>query len=342
MTHLIFLFFIGIISGIFTGFFGVGGGFFLTPVLNILGLPIITAIGTVFFALVGNSLLGAAQHLKQRHVTLRLGIFLGVFSIAGVEIGKRIVLHLDKHNLAETSIRIAYIVILILIALSMLKDCFSQRKQKTQQSTENDNVAKKKCAWPIQLVSKITLPPKIYLPYSELGYVSFWVLIAAGFLIGIFSGILGVGGGFISLPFLIYILGAPTIVAVGTSLIIVFFTSCYGAFTYTLTGHVDWTTALVILVGSFLGIHLGVAATKTAAETRIKLLFALLLLCVAASVFLRQLELTSPGKVLVVSGALVLCFTILWPLIHTFGNGSKHRKNPAIYHEPSPDKMTKR
>lgn len=142
----------------------------------------------------------------------------------------------------------------------------------------------------MRIVSKIGLSPKIMLPQSESVSISCWITVAAGVLIGFLSGLLEVGGGFIALPFLIYVVGVPAITAVGTSLIIVFFTSSYGAFAYTIAGHVDWTTAIVILAGSILGIQLGVAAVKTAAEIRIKVLFAILLFCVAVSVFFKQIE----------------------------------------------------
>ena len=342
MADLILLFIVGIISGIFTGFFGVGGGFFLTPVLNILGLQIVIAIGTVFFSVLGNSLLGAWQHLKQGHVVLKLGILLGLSSIGGVEIGKRFVLYLDKLNLAGTSIRAMYITILVLVSLSMLKECVFQRKKTTGGLVEREIHGKKKNNLLMRWISRTGLSPKTTLPHSELGCVSLWVLVAAGLLIGILSGILGVGGGFISLPFLIYVIGLPAIMAVGTSLIVVFFTSSYGAFTYAISGHVDWTTALVILIGSFLGIQLGVVATKTAAEKRIKVLFALLLLCVAVSVFLKQIDSPNVGIYLVVSGSIILCLIIFWPVGRNFLAKGLNRKKRTLLPNSNPDKTTKR
>ena len=126
MTNLILLFFIGFISGIFTGFFGVGGGFFLTPALNILGLQIVYAIGTSFFSLVGKALFGAWRHLILGNIHLKLGIILGLSSIVGVEFGKKFVLYLESQNLAGTSIRATYIIILILISFFMLREYISQ------------------------------------------------------------------------------------------------------------------------------------------------------------------------------------------------------------------------
>jgi uncharacterized membrane protein YfcA len=318
MSDTILLFFIGFISGVFTGFFGVGGGFFLTPALNILGLQIVYAIGTSFFSLVGKAIWGALQHFKQGNVILKMGTLIGLFSIGGVELGKRFVLYLESLNLAGISIRIAYIVILVLISLFMLRECATQRKRTAQKLTGGEIEEMGKNNLVIRRISRLGLPPKIVLPYSEHEFISIWVLVVAGLLIGISSGILGVGGGFISLPFLIYILGIPAIMAVGTSLIIVIFTSSYGALTYAITGHVDWTTAFIILIGSFLGIQLGVLATKIAAEIRIKVLFSILLLCIAVSVLLKQVNQTDASSYLVVSGSLLLCLIIFWPIGRDF------------------------
>ncbi len=331
MDNLILLFFIGFVSGIFSGFFGVGGGFFLTPVLNILGLQIVTAIGTGFFALLGNALVGAWRHLRLGNGHLKLGIILGLSSIGGVEFGKRFVLYLERQNLAETSIRVTYIIILILISFFMMKEYLSGTKKTADNQKGKGTQDQEKSFLPKRIVSKIGFPPKIMLPQSESVSISCWVIIAAGVLIGFLSGLLGVGGGFIALPFLIYVVGVPAITAVGTSLIIVFFTSSYGAFTYAIAGHVDWTTAVVILTGSIVGIQLGVAAVKTAAEIRIKVLFAILLFYVAISVFFKQIELTIASSYLVVSGALGLCLIILYPIGRDFLARALHRKKKNFF-----------
>lgn len=326
MESQIALFFIGFISGIFTGFFGVGGGFFLTPVLHILGMQIITAIGTSFFALIGKSLIGAWRHLKLGNGHLKLGTILGLASILGVECGKRFILHLENQNLAGPFIRITYIIILILISFFMLKESLSQTKRDGIDRERKETRAQEKRFLSRNIVLKIGLPPKITLSRSPLISVSLWIFIAVGVLIGFLSSLLGVGGGFVTLPFLIYGAGMPAIKAVGTSLITVFFTSSYGAFAYSATGHVNWTAGIVILAGSILGIQLGVAAVKRAAEMKIKILFAILLFCVALSVFLKQIELKIIGGYVVLSGAVGLCLIILFPVVSNFLAGVFRRK----------------
>lgn len=311
MTNLLLLSLIGFISGVFTGFFGVGGGFFLTPTLNILGLQIVNAIGTSFFALIGKALFGAWRHLRLGNIHLKLGMILGLSSIGGVELGKRFVLYLERQNLAGTSIRFTYIIILVLISFFMLREYLSRAKTTAENQEGKGTQGQEKSFLLMRTVSKIRLSPKITLHESEIGSISCWILAAVGILIGFLSGAIGVGGGFISLPLLIYVVGVPAIMAVGTSLIIVFLTSSYGAFAYAITGHVDWVVAVVILAGSLPGVQIGVTAAKNAAEMKIKNLFALLLFCVAISIFLKQIEIPTVGSYMVVITACMLALVIL-------------------------------
>lgn len=311
------LFPLGFILGVLTGFFGVGGGFLLTPTLNILGLQMVYAIGTGFFAIAGNSLIGAIRHHKLGNVDLRLGIIVGLFSSGAVELGKRLVLYLEKLNLAGTYVRMTYIVLLVLISLSMLKEYYHYRKMRqNEQEGERIETQMRKFAL-TRHIYRIGLPPKISLPRCEVDSISIWVIIASGILIGSLSGFMGIGGGVIGLPLLIYVIGVPTITAVGTSLVVVLLTSCYGTAVYAVAGYVEWIAALIILAGSLIGVQLGVYAIKYVTGMKIKILFALLLWVVAVSVFLKQINMATMSGYLVISSACLICLAILLPLRKT-------------------------
>jgi len=150
----------------------VGGGFFLTPVLRILGLEIVTAIGTCFFALIGNAAIGAWKHLKGGNGHFKLGVIMGLSGVGGVEFGKRFVLYPESQNLAGSSIRSIYIVILILISSFMLNEYRAEKKRMDAAQKEGKKQERKKICLPMRIVSKIGLPPKIRLPQSDLGSVS--------------------------------------------------------------------------------------------------------------------------------------------------------------------------
>ena len=308
------LFFLGFILGILTGFFGVGGGFLLTPALNILGLPMVYAIGTGFIPLVGNALFAAVKHFKLGNVDLGLGIAMGLFSSAGVELGKRLILYLEKLNLAEHYVRVAYIILLLFISILMLKEYYDYRKRTRKEQQNGMSETQQGNLTLTRHINRIGFPPKISLPHSGVDYISPWVIIASGILIGFISGFIGIGGGFIALPILIYVIGIPTITAVGTSLVIVFITSCYGTIVYAAAGRVEWLEALIILAGSLIGVQLGVYATKYRTGMKIRVLFAVLLFFVAISVFLKQINMVTMSGYLMIGSACALCLAILLPM----------------------------
>jgi uncharacterized membrane protein YfcA len=320
------LFLLGFILGVLTGFFGVGGGFLLTPALNILGLQMVYAIGTGFFTLVGKTLFAAMRHRKLGNVDLRLGIIVGLSSSGGVELGKRLVLYLEKLNLAGPYVRVAYMVLLVLISLLMLKEYYHYRKMRQiDQKGEKMETGERRSVL-TGSIHRIGLPPKISLPGSGVDSISIWVIIASGILIGSLSGFMGIGGGFIGLPLLIYVIGLPTITAVGTSLVVVLLTSCYGTAVYAAAGYVEWIAALIILASSLIGVQLGVYATKYVTGMKIKILFALLLLVVAVSVFLKQINMATMSGYLVISSACLICLAILLPLRKTLLTRTTRRK----------------
>ena len=318
------LLFLGFILGVLTGFFGVGGGWLLTPALNILGLPMVYAIGTGFFTLVGKTLYAATRHRKLGNVDMKLGIIMGISSTAGVELGKRLVFYLEGVNLAGTYVRVAYMVLMPIISLSMLREYFCYWKTVRREKGGEVVAGQDRTSGLTRNIYRIGLPPRISFPRSGVNSLSLWVIIASGILIGFLSGFMGIGGGFIGLPLLIYVIGVPTIIAVGTSLVVVLITSCYGTGVYALAGYVEWITALIILAGSLLGVQLGVYATKYVTGTKIRVLFAMLVFVVAVSVFLKQMNMATISSYLLMSAACALCFAILLPL----GKNLLHRTTP--------------
>jgi uncharacterized membrane protein YfcA len=313
--NLIIFFPLGFIFGILTGFLGIGGGFFMTPALNILGFQMVYAIGTSFCAIAGKTFIGAIRHYGLGNVDLKLGIILGVFSILGVDLGKKFVFHLERLDLAGTYVRFAYILTLLLISISMLKEYF-QYKNSIQKKTniEIDLIGEVKSPL-VNYISRIKIPPTISLPHSGLGALSIWIILFFGMLIGFLSGFMGIGGGFIGLPVLIYGMGVPTIIAIGTSLVNVFITSLYGTFIYAMEGKVEWISVLILLAGSVVGIQVGVYATKYVTAVKIRMLFALFLLLIAISILLKQIQMVALSSHVMVGSAFLLSFKILSPLI---------------------------
>jgi uncharacterized membrane protein YfcA len=315
---------LGFLLGTLTGFFGVGGGWLLTPALNILGLPMISAIGTGFLTLTGNALYATIRHHRLGNVDVKLGIIMGIFSCAGVEVGKSLVFHLERANLAGTYVRVAYMVLMLVISLSMLRESFCYWKTDREEVNGGKPAEQARSSGLTHHMYRIGLPPRISLPRSGVNSISLWVIIASGVLTGFLSGFMGIGGGLLGLPILIYVIGVPTISAVGTSLVLVLIISCYGTGVFALGGYVELIPALILLAGSLVGVQLGVYATKYVTGMKIRVLFALMVLAVAVSVFLKQMDMATISSYLVMISACALCLVILLPL----GKNLLHRTTP--------------
>lgn len=312
---------IGLAVGICSGFFGFGGGFLTTPALNMFGFPMPYAIGTDMTQMAGSSFLSTMKHRKFGHVDFRLALTMVVGTMAGVEIGKRIVIYLEGLGNVDLVIRWIYVVILGALGLYMLREArraVSRNKKSMLGAKDlNDNPQTSL----IRKIRSFNLPPMISFPVSGIPRMSIWVPLSIGFITGVLAGLLGIGGGFIRMPILVYLIGVPTVVAIGTDLFEVIISGAYGAFTYALAGRVELLAAGILLVGASVGVQIGARATRYIQGDRIRYCFALTILLAGLSVFMKQIgsvyliELfnTFSGYVLLtVAGGMSLLIVILF------------------------------
>jgi uncharacterized membrane protein YfcA len=129
-------------------------------------------------------------------------------------------------------------------------------------------------SWVVERLSAIQLRPMISLPRSGIASISLWVILGVGLATGVLAGLLGVGGGFIRMPALIYVIGCPTVIAVGTDLFEIMFSSAYGAFTHGVKGNVNLVVVLGLLVGSTVGSQIGASLTRRLGGPRLRNVFA--------------------------------------------------------------------
>jgi uncharacterized membrane protein YfcA len=312
---------IGLAVGVCSGFFGFGGGFLTTPCLNMFGFPMPYAIGTDMTQMAGSSFLSTMKHRKFGHVDFRLAITMVVGTMSGVEVGKRIVMYLEGLGNVDMVIRWIYIVILMALGLYMFREARNAVSRhnssllgaKEFKDTTKSNLVKK--------VQSLNIPPMISFPVSGIPRMSIWVPLGIGFITGILGGLLGVGGGFIRMPTLVYLMGVPTVIAVGTDLFEVIISGAYGAFTYALAGRVELLAAGIVLVGASIGVQVGARATRYIHGDRIRYCFAMTILLAGVSVLLKQLGSvyqvevlsTASGYILLaVAGGMSLFITILF------------------------------
>lgn len=276
---------VGFLVGILGGFFGVGGGFLAGPMMFWSGVPMNFVVGTDLAHMTGKSIVAARRHRALGHVDLKLGMFMIFGTVIGVEIGARIIEALQRTGSLEISIGIVYIAILVVISgFTAWESIRAIQMVRTDQIAVEDAVGFKGLAKRIQSVS---IPPMVSFPVSGIESISIWMVLGVGFITGLLAGSLGVGGGFIRMPMLVYVLGVPTHVAVGTDLFEIVFSSGFGTITHAIKGNVDILMALVMQTGAAIGAQIGATATRFFAGPRIRLAFSALPLVGAALVLVR-------------------------------------------------------
>jgi uncharacterized membrane protein YfcA len=211
---------LGVGVGLISGFFGMGGGWMVTPGLNILGFPMAFAIGTGVTQMAGPSLVSTVRHSRFGNVDYKLGLIMVAGTISGFEPGARLVMWLEKRGQAEMYVQYGYLVLLTLIAWLVFTD-IARMNKKGRESLAMGRKAEEVTAgieWH-KTLHKITIPPVVTFPKAGIR-CSVWLPVIVSFTTGLMAGIMGIGGGLIRMPALIYLVGCPTHVAVGTDLIV--------------------------------------------------------------------------------------------------------------------------
>ena len=292
--NLLLLILIGFCVGVIGGFFGVGGGWIITPALNIFGFHMAFAIGTGLSDIFGQSIGAIKKHQKMGNVDWKLGSLSIITSILGFEAGSRVVIALEKAGEVGTIIRWCYVVFLAGLGAFMFYDYFVLHKKllkRLEEEKHNKALNKKNKVQVNGIAEKlhnINLPPMISFPKSRIDEVSLWIIVIIFLFTGFLSGVLGIGGGFIILPTLVYLIGLPTVLAVGTSLITVLATAAFGCFTYAMDGRVEIYAALIMLFGAAIGAQIGATAVRFIKGYGIRLLFAIMIILTSFSVVAEQ------------------------------------------------------
>ncbi|MEM1506917.1 MAG: sulfite exporter TauE/SafE family protein [Candidatus Bathyarchaeia archaeon] len=268
----------GFLVGILSGFFGFGGGFILTPFLISLGFPASTAVGTSVTEIFMSSIVASLRHKRLGNVEVKIGLIIALSSVLGTEIGAQSIEQLKRINtqFMNFAVSLAYILILILISTYMVYEGLNPGREKSPE---------KKPLW--FRIHKLKIPPLITTSQPDAKPISVWMVAAIGFIGGLSAGFLGAGGGFILVPLLIYIVGCKPSVAAGTCIFGVLVSCAYASLTHTLKGNVDFILAILIFVGSSIGVQIGSSATRRVKEASFKLTFGLCLGFISLSVIMK-------------------------------------------------------
>lgn len=224
---------VGLVISVLSGFFGVGGGFILTPFLLLIGFSPVEAIMVSLLFSIATSVLGAFAHLRQKNIRWKVSLILGVSGVLATQVAQPFVMFLSNRGLDEVVIPLLYIILLLYFAWKMKQET----KREVAATTENERKDQE---------IKNVLAKTIFIG------------IAGGFV----STTLGVGGGFLMVPLLITLLGFQARQAVGTSLMSVLFIVVAGFITYALETPFDFSNALFLIVGALVGSPIGAKLTK--------------------------------------------------------------------------------
>lgn len=297
---------IGFAVGCIGGFFGMGGAWMVTPGLNILGFPMAFAIGTDIAHIAGKSMISTFRHSKFGNVDYKLGLIMIVGTVIGIEVGAQVVMWLERIGQVGPVVRWVYIGLLALIALMVFYDYY-KATQKKKIGDVGEHGAEG-ITW-YKTLHRINIPPVIHFKVAGIT-CSAWLPIFVSFLTGVLAGFLGIGGGLIRMPALVYLIGCPTHIAVGTDLFEVMISGLYGTFTYGAKGRIEIWAVFVMLAGAAIGAQIGTVATKYAKGYGIRIAFGLAVLACMVSIILKQFKIDMPATVLILGAVGAICIYI--------------------------------
>ncbi len=270
---------LGGVVGFMSGMFGVGGGFLMTPLLIFLGIPPIVAVATEANQIVASSVSGGLAYWRRRAVDIRMGLLLMAGGVAGSFAGVQLFTFLRKLGQVDLLISLSYVLFLSIIGGLMLRESL----RVILASRRGETIITRRAG---QHSWYLKLPPRIRFRQSRL-YISIYPPLAIGFLVGVMAAIMGVGGGFIMVPAMIYILHMPTNVVIGTSLFQIIFVTASVTILHAVENQsVDIMLAFLLMTGGAIGAQIGARAGEKLRGEQLRALLALLVLGVGVKLLL--------------------------------------------------------
>ena len=291
--HLLLL--LGLILGTLSGFFGVGGGFLITGGLLVFGVPPVFAVGTGLTLIMGSSIINTLKHRRMGNVDLKLGALMVCGTIPALFLAQWIIQLLSAAGVVESAIRYIYVVVLTVLGLFILYDYWRTRRPQANQEGDVSTIALTRRVQTMRIPPHSvripgfgSVPTYVSLPVSGIESISVFIPLAVGIGAGLFAGLLGAGGGTILMPLLIYVVGVPTTVAIGTDLYQIVITGSVGTLIKAFSNEVDLLMVVIMLVSASAGAQLGATATRLVDPARIRVLFGVTVLSGSVAVGLEQ------------------------------------------------------
>lgn len=274
LLSVLFLFLVGFIGGLVSGFIGSGGAFVLTPGMMSLGVPGAVAVASNMCHKFPKAMVGAYKRFKYGQVDIKLGLTMAATAAVGVQVGIRIqqwILSTWGQAGSDLYVSLAFVIVLITVGGYVFRDARRLAKQGGEEKPSSL----------AQRLQRIELPPMIHFKTANVR-ISFWFTVPVGFATGMLAATIAVGG-FIGVPGMMYVVGASSLVASATELVIAFVMGFAGSVNWAIHGMVDIRLTLLILAGSLLGVQLGAIGTTMVRPHLIKAVMGTIMLIVAMS-----------------------------------------------------------
>ncbi len=285
----------GFTVGIVGGFIGVGGGYMVTPALIVFGFPGYMASGIDVTHIAGKSVIATIRHRQLGNIDWTLGLAMVGGTMLGVELGVRLLNYTKSIGLSGVVLLAASVAIMVGLFLYTQIETHKAHKKINELAAEGKSVGRELSVSPLpKFFQSIKLYPIVRCRTAKL-VISMWVVVIVGVATGVLAGFFGVGGGFIRVPSLVYVVGATTHIAVGTDLLEIVVSGGYGALRQTMSGNVDIVAVMFMIVGAMFGAQFGSIATSFVRGPAIRYILSYSLILATVGAFLRLVYVLSGG-----------------------------------------------
>lgn len=272
--NIISILLLGGFAGVLSGIFGIGGGFILVPFLIFMGVPPAVAVASTSNQIIATSISGFMAHFRRRNVDIKMGLFLLIGGIIGSGFGVVIFAVLKNIGQLDLAISLIYVIFLGIVGVIMAIESIKAIRR-VKQGIEPKSITQPH--W----MNALRLPFIVHFSHSNIN-ISALIPIIIGLCAGILVSLTGIGGGFVMIPAMIYLLGMPTHIVIGTSLFQIIFTTSNATFwqAYT-TQTVDIVLAMLLLLGSVVGVQFGARMGAKLPAEKLRALLALMVIGMA-------------------------------------------------------------
>ena len=292
---------VGFTVGIVGGFIGVGGGYMVTPALIVFGFPGYMASGIDMTHIAGKGIVSTIRHRQLGNIDWTMALSMVAGTMLGVELGVRLLVYFKNLGISTVVLLITSVVVMFGLFIYTQMETRRAHKKIEEMEADGQTVGREvQTSNMPKFFQNIPLAPIVICRTARV-VVSMWVIVLVGMVTGVLAGFLGVGGGFIRVPALVYLVGASTHIAVGTDLVEIVFSGGYGALRHSIEGHVDMVAVVFMISGAMFGAQIGSMATSYVRGPAIRYILSYSLILATCGAVLRLAYVLTGQKVEILS-----------------------------------------